>query len=111
MSTFTFTPSYSVVSRNQPSVRQVRFGDGYEQRASFGINTNPRTFELQFNGKTKSEANAIEQFFTDRGAVQSFDWTPEYGNAGKFVCRSWSRALVDKDIYNISCTFDEVFES
>ncbi len=111
MSTFTFVPSYGVSVKKAPQVRAMRFGDGYEQRASFGINTMPRMWELSFNGRTQTESEAIESFLSDKKGVDFFTWTPPTGSAGRFVCRAWVLNLVEVDCYNISATFEEVFDT
>jgi phage-related protein len=111
VATFTYTPSYSGSVTHSPQVRSVQFGDGYEQRATFGINTDKRIWNLDFRGKDDTDANAITAFLEARGAVESFDWTPPYGDAGKWVCRSWSRTVISNGLSDISVTFEEVFES
>lgn len=110
MATFTYIASYGVIQKKQPIVRSMRFGDGYEQRARFGINTNPRTWDLKFAGKSETEADAIESFLDARGGVENFDWTPPTGSSGKWICRGWNRSIVDIDIHEVSATFEEVFE-
>jgi phage-related protein len=65
---------------------------------------------LEFNGKTEAEADAIDSFFTTEKGVTYFNWTPPQGSAGKWICRSWNLSLVDIDCYNISATFEEVFD-
>jgi len=111
MATFTYTASYGASATQSPRVRMIRFGDGYEQRASFGINTDARTWNLDFRGRDDTDANAIIAFFEARAAVESFDWTPPYGAAGKWICRSWSRSVASDGANDISATFEEVFES
>lgn len=110
MATFTFDPSYGIAVKKEPKVLSVKFGDGYEQRAQFGINQNPRMWDLQFNGKTETEADAIDNFLTAEKGVTYFNWTPPQGAAGKWICRNWDISLVDIDCYNITATFEEVFD-
>lgn len=110
MATFTYIASYGASVRKEPKVRTVSFGDGYEQRLAYGINTSPREWNLDFNGKTTAEADLIDAFLTARNAVENFDWTPPTGSAGKWVCRAWTRSIADINCHNISATFTEVFE-
>lgn len=110
MAIFTYIPSYGIIQSKQPVVRSMSFGDGYEQRATFGINTNPRKWDLRFTGKTKAEADDIEYFLDSRKGVENFTWTPPSGASGKWICRGWNRTIVDIDIHEISATFEEVFE-
>ena len=43
MATFpAIQPSYGAEKKSQPKLQVISFGDGYEQRVSFGINQNPK---------------------------------------------------------------------
>ena len=106
MSTFTATPSSAALTV-KPRQRIARFGDGYEQRVTDGINAAPRTWSLSFT-QPRSEAEAILAFFDAQGAA-SFDWTPPHGAPGKFVARDWSSALIGPFAMQISVSFEEVF--
>lgn len=110
MTTFTYIPSYGASQKKKPVVLSVKFGDGYEQRAQFGINQNPRIWNLAFNGRTQTEASAIDAFLTTQAGVTYFTWTPPTGAVGKWLCRDWDLSLVEIDCYNISASFEEVFD-
>jgi len=110
MTTFTYIPSYGAMQKKQPKVLSMKFGDGYEQRAQFGINQNPRIWNLSFNGRTEIEANAIDSFLTTQAGVTFFNWTPPTGSASKWICRDWDLSLVEIDCYNISASFEEVYD-
>lgn len=110
MATFTYTPDFGATKKNKPSVKVAKFGDGYEQRLAYGVNTNPQEWSLSFANRTDTEASAIDAFLTARGAVESFDWTPYGGTAGKYVCREWSRSLDSYNRNTIQATFIQVFE-
>jgi phage-related protein len=111
MSTFTYIPSYGAAVTQEPRVRRMSFGDGYEQRAAFGINRQPRKWQLSFRGRTATEAALILGFFQTAAGVSNFSWTPPVGTAGKWVCRAWTQSIVEKDINDIEATFEEVFEA
>ena len=110
MTTFTYIPSYGASQKKKPIVNSFRFGDGYEQREQFGINQNPRVWNLSFNGRTATEADAIEAFLDAAKGVSYFNWTPPTGAAGRWICREWDRAIVDIDCHNIGASFEEVFD-
>jgi phage-related protein len=110
MSTFTYIPSYGAALKKKPAVLSIKFGDGYEQRAQFGINQNPRIWNLSFNGRTETEATAIDAFLTAEAGTDWFNWTPPLGAAGKWICRDWDVSIVEIDCYNISASFEEVFD-
>ena len=110
MATFTWIPSIGASLSVKPNVRRVSFGDGYEQRLAYGINTQSEVWSLEFRGKSTSDASAIDSFLRARGAVQAFDWTTPSGITGKFTCEEWSRTIEEPNIENIRATFKQVFD-
>ena len=111
MSTFTWLPDYSANKTVEPNVSVIKFGDGYEGRQTYGLNSKPQKWSLQFQNRTQTEANEIDDFLNARGAVESFDWTPpDSDTAYKFVCRSWSKPIEHAGIWSIAAEFVQVFE-
>ena len=112
MATFpSITPTYGVQKRSNPSVRTVRFGDGYEQRTTLGINQNPKVYQLAFE-VSETDADTIETFLDARAADNaSFDFTPPgEGSSSKFVCESWTKSIPYLNRANIQASFRQVFE-
>ncbi len=112
MATFpSITPTYGVQKRSNPSVRTVRFGDGYEQRTTLGINQNPKVYKLTFE-VSETDADTIETFLDARAADNaSFDFTPPgEGSSSKFVCESWTKSIPYLNRANIQASFRQVFE-
>ena len=111
MATFpSITPTYGSVKRSAPSVRSVKFGSGYEQRATFGIQQNPKIYDLTFE-VSESDADTIEAFLDARGAVENFQFTPPGESAStNFVCRKWSKSIPYLNRATITATFEQVFE-
>jgi phage-related protein len=110
MATFTFTPSFTADLEEQPIVKSVRFGDGYEQRLAYGLNTQPKKWSLQFANRNDTERDNILTFLRARGGTESFDWTDPNGYAAKWLCRGWNTSQVSCNFNNISATFEQVFE-
>ncbi len=110
MATFTWIASTGASLTIRPTVRRVAFGDGYEQRLAFGINTQPELWSLEFRGKTTTEAAAIDAFLRARGAVESFTWKTPAGVVGKFICEEWSRSVDEPHIETVRATFKQVFD-
>jgi phage-related protein len=110
MATFTYTPSFDATESNSPRVRKAVFGDGYEQRVRFGLNTNPATWELVFAERTDTERNAITAFLDARAGVESFTWTTPKGFTGQFVCEEWQTTLSACNFNTIRARFRQVFE-
>lgn len=112
MATFPdYKPRYSATKRSEPKTRRVKFGDGYEQRVTFGLNQNPKEWSLTFD-VTDDDADIIEAFLDARAADStSFDWTPPDGTTSyKWICMSWTRELYEFQRSQISATFMQVFE-
>lgn len=112
MATFPdYDPVYSATKRSEPKTRTTQFGDGYQQRVSFGLNQNPKEWSLTFD-LCDYEADVIEAFLDARAEdARSFDWVPPDTNQSyKWICRSWSREMYELDRSRISVTFSQVFE-
>lgn len=110
MATFTYEPDNTAQVSVKPRVLKAVFGDGYEQRTGDGINIRPREWMLTFNTRTNAEMSPIVAFLEARNGVESFDWTPPSGSAGKWVCEDWQQTRVRVGINDLSAKFREVFE-
>jgi phage-related protein len=112
MATFpTYNPVYSASKSSEPRIRTAQFGDGYQQRVTFGLNQNPKEWNLTFD-VTDTDADIIEAFLDDRAAdAASFDWTPPDSTTSyKWICPSWNRELYEFERSKITATFRQVFE-
>lgn len=110
-STFTWTPDFGASSNSTPAVKQVKFGDGYEQRQAGGINPLLPKWSLRFSVRDDTETAAIEAFLISVGAQTSFIWTPpKSSTAGKYVCRSWVKQIDTAVSNTITATFEQVAE-
>lgn len=112
MAVFDWVESASTQLEEEPRIKSTRFGDGYEQRWSDGLNPIAQRWSVRFSEAENASADAIVQFFRDRGGVEPFDWTPLWHTASRrFVCRRWSRAQPDEwGFSDISAEFEQVFE-
>ncbi|MDP2808636.1 MAG: phage tail protein [Rhodocyclaceae bacterium] len=108
MATFTWKPSRRPSRASRPRVRSTRFGDGYEQRYQDGLNANLPSWDLNFNGRPRAVADAIDAFLAAHGGAESFDWTDPRGVAGKFICREWRLIELGGDLAGITATFEQV---
>jgi len=112
MATFpSITPTYGVQKSSAPNVRTVRFGDGFEKRLSFGLNQNPKVYNLTFE-VSETDADTIETFLDARADDNAaFDFTPPGESAGaKFVCETWNKSIPYLNRATIQATFRQVFE-
>jgi len=113
MATFpAITPAYGASKASAPTIRKVQFGDGYEQRLNFGLNQNPKTWNLTWNNITEANADTIEAFLDARALDgASFDWTPpDTSTSYKWVCETWDKSIPYTGRAVITATFRQVFE-
>ena len=110
MATFSYTPSFTAKEHSKPSVRTVKFGEGYEQRLQFGLQRDPKEWRLVFENRDDSERDNILTFLEARKGTESFDWTPPRGSAGKYVCSDWRIEMRSFGRTTIRTAFRQVFE-
>lgn len=111
MATFTYTPSFEATESSKPQAHKFQAGDGYEARIRFGLNTDAKEWSLTFSERTDTERDNILAFFEARAAVESFDWIPPRGVAGKYVCEEWQVTMRSYNFNTIQATFRQVFEA
>ena len=105
-------PTYGAQKTSQPKVRQVQLGDGYVQRLTFGLNQDPKVWNLTFE-VSEADADTIEAFLDARAEnnMEKFDFTPPgEASSSKFVCETWSKSIPYLNRATIQTTFREVFE-
>ena len=112
MATFpSIQPTYGTTKRSAPNVRGIQFGSGYQQRAQFGINQNPKVYDLTFE-VSETDADTIETFLDARAADNAaFEWSPpDETDTYKWICKSWTKTLPYSNLATIQTTFTQVFE-
>lgn len=111
MATFTYTPDFGAAVSTKPSVRSIKFSDGYEQRVVYGINTQPQAWDLRFVNRDDTEANGIEAFLAAARGQDWFYWTPPNGTVAlKYVCREWQRSVERQNLNTVTGKFEQVFD-
>ena len=68
-------PDRTLSGSSTANVRTAKFGDGYEQRASVGINNVSRDYSLSFSNRSKTEVDDIVAFFESKNGVTAFNFT------------------------------------
>lgn len=107
----------NVMSRTSTGdVLVAAFGDGYEQRASYGINSVREAFEVNFSNRAKAEIDDIVDFFEAKRGVTAFTFTVPNSNesnneeALKVVCDDYSTVYLNANFYSCSATLRRVYE-
>lgn len=112
MATFpAITPTYGAQKSSRPVVRTVQFGDGYQQRLTYGLNQNPKSWSLTWE-VSETDADTIETFLNARAVDNaSFDWTPlDEATSYKWICPEWNKTVPYLNRATITATFQQVFE-
>ncbi|MBF83556.1 MAG: hypothetical protein CL489_03665 [Acidobacteria bacterium] len=116
------TPDKSLSRQVKPNVQTADFGDGYQQRISYGLNSLAETFSVSFANRAKDEADDITKFFELKKGVTAFTFgypdenastTDSSGNKVteiKVVCDNWSTTFVSTEAYSITASFRKVYE-
>lgn len=107
---FTWIPSYGAQQTSRPTVRSVRFGDGYEQRLTYGLHTDLKVWNLTFTNIDTGTKEQINGFLESRGGSQQFSWSTPSGEISSFVCQEWDVTAVGPGIWTVSSTFREVVD-
>jgi len=106
---FTWTPDVGAQQTIKPSVQQTKFGDGYELRTPIGVNYKPKRWQVTFT-KNAVEATAILAFLEARGGLEAFTWTDPLDVSNTYVCREWNSSQQMFGIYQITASFEQIFE-
>jgi phage-related protein len=107
---FTWLPEFSATNTEEPAVKTIKFGDGYEARVSDTINVNRQSWSLTFTEqRLKGQVSAIRAFLRQHRGVLSFTWTSPLNETGSYVARKWT-VSTEQGFLTIKVTFDEVFE-
>lgn len=89
MKTFRWKVKPGMDVASVPSVRKVRFGDGYSQRAPAGLNANLKTYSVTLS-VPREEATVLESFLEEHGAGNPFRTPPYEWRQIKVTCAKWS---------------------
>lgn len=94
---------------NQFSVLTSKFGDGYEQNTSVGINNKKGQWAYSRTAYL-DEITAIKQFFDDHKGADSFLWDhPTDGEVRVKTDAQYQKVCLGGDVWRISTTFHQSF--
>lgn len=108
--TFTWVPDFGAQQTSRPKVRSIAFGDGYEQRLTFGLNTDLKTWSLRFEYRSTAEKQQIVGFLESRQGSQNFNWLTPDDTVGSFVCQEWEAEIAYANLWTINAVFREVVD-
>jgi phage-related protein len=117
-------PDKGMTRKATPQVRRVNFGDGYEQRTTYGINSVKEEYNVSFKNRTRGEIENIAGFlkgvtsfiFTvpDHSSTEEvtgvLDSTTDDEKSIRVVCDSFNENYQYEDFYTLTAVFRRVYE-
>jgi phage-related protein len=85
-----------------------KFGDGYEQNVSVGINNKSGVWQFSKNGK-EALIREIKAFFDDHKAADSFLWDSPLDGEVRVKAGEYQVVSLGAGMWQISTTFTQVF--
>ncbi|WPH68486.1 tail protein [Stenotrophomonas phage BUCTxx99] len=111
MATETFTWERQAGAQGKISWRviEAKFGDGYSQTISDGLNVESQTWPLTFEGGINYVKPIIEFFRRHKGS-KSFYWTPPGSDSALlFRADQVTFTSIGGGVYSVSAEFKQVF--
>jgi phage-related protein len=110
-SLFTYIPAKSFSKTTKTNSHQIKFGEGYSQRVSEGINNIASSWELSFINVSLTTSANIESFLTARNGTEAFLFNPP-GELITYlvICTEWSTEYTSHISRTIKCNFEQVFD-
>ena len=96
--------------QTEQAIREVRYGDGYGQRAVDGLNSLRKVGSLSWIPLSKSERDDIQAFWLSVGVVESFDWSAPDDTPRKWRFTTGITESNIGDKYMLSVSVQEEFE-
>lgn len=104
-------PNLELPRQRHFKVDVVKFGDGYEQRGSPGLNAVEDSWSLLWEYITVPERNQIETFLDSHAGHKAFLWTPPTREeAHAFVCATYATTQITASLFSIQAEFRRVYE-
>lgn len=91
-------------------VIETKFGDGYTQTATEGINTKDQQYAIRVNAKSKV-ASEIMDFFDEHQGYKAFLWKPPLGKLALYRCVDPTPKAQGGDLWLITGTFVKSYAS
>jgi phage-related protein len=92
-------------------VLEVKYGNGYSQRAGDGYNSNQASWTVDWSVITSAELSTLVTAFDAAKGSDYFNWqAPGDAASKKWVVKSVSRTAMSGSLYQVSATLEQVFD-
>lgn len=104
-------PDTNIKRSRKPNLKIAKFGDGYSQRTTFGLNQVATELKLTYTNITENEKIDLEEFITDHDRGQAFEYTlPDEPDPRQWHIVSWDVTYVKFGIFNVEINLEENFD-
>ena len=107
--TFTWQPNRTTTGTSKFATLVAKFGDGYEQGAENGINSESESWPLTFTG-SEVRIREIREFLRRHKAIYPFYWTPPLGERALFKSGDLTRTPRGGGVYELTVTFTQGYK-
>ena len=88
--------------------RTKKFGDGYGQTVSDGINNKMQSWPYSHTGGA-ARIKQIITFLDRHQGAKAFLWTPPLGELGLYKCNGYKPTHKGGNVYTLTATFEQTF--
>lgn len=106
----TYIPDKTFTRAVRPRNYVAKFGDGYEQRTSAGINSLDEELIAVFRTRPKAEIDALISAVAATRGVTSFTVTLPDGDVIRAVANDWAKIYEYDDFYTANITMRRVYD-
>ena len=104
-------PTIGSSQSTEPNRLLVEFGDGYEQRATYGPNPTRRLLKLNWSGISNNDADTLEDdLLTGLGTAAREYQLPWTTDVRKFVVEKVDRTATTQTTVDLAAELREVFD-
>ena len=111
-------PDKTMSRKSNPSVIRAKFGDGYEQRITDGINSIKEEYNISFKNREKAFVDDVVLFLDGKLGATAFTFTlPDTNNTTrtgekdiKVICENYNTTYTYDDFYSLTATLKRVYE-
>ena len=107
--TFAWLPNRTATGTTKFDTLVAKFGDGYEQSAENGINSETESWPLTFTG-SEARTREIRDFLRAHKSVYPFYWTPPMGERALFKAGEIARTPRGGGVYELTTTFTQGYK-
>ena len=90
---------------------EIKYGNGYSQRAGDGYNSNQASWNLDWGTISSADLATMVSAFDAAKGSDYFTWTaPGDAVSKKWVIKQYTRKAMAGSIYSVAATLEQVFD-